>query len=693
MGGFSIADTLGVFGGGQKPTPRYPFVAPNSPQEKAQDTFDLEFQKKMGVKTPELQGRAFDPIKPDTLKSLTDLGNKGTLALDGFSTYGKSQLVKLQSEGLLKFKELNTSTSATVSNLSEKGKASLKSLQDKGLISVGGLQKDGTAQVTALNADGKKALEALKKDGTLSMSDFHTEGKVQITSLSQQGAQSLIDLKKGGSLSLEGMNTDSTGQMKLIRTDTATNNNNIFLEHKGIGATIGKIWSDFWDWIKSHLPSWLGGSGGGGTATNPNMNVTRDTDVRGNTGATADSINKSLRGKLSGYGDDYIKAGKATGIDPAFLASVSMAETGNGSVVTGNNVGGMMGSNGLMQFGSMSQGITAMANNLKSGYIDQGLTTPAEIQKKYAPDNAGNDPTGLNSNWTKNVTSFYQQLAGNAGSANGVSGSNSAFHNWQSNVTSPYGDPRTHNGKTTYHSGLDIGLKQGTTLNAIAGGKLTGIIMDDGGQYDPDHKANTRIGGSQVTVTMPNGKSYNYEHLSQVNSDLLSKYEGGNHAIPISVGQNLGKSGGDPKIAGSGDPNYTTGSHLHLGYNDANGALENPANLLNSLGSFDTGGYTGTWGGSEGKLGIFHQKELMLNATDTPNFLEALDTSKEIVRQSKSGGAVGGGSARITVDVNVTGNKASLLNNMTIATIKNLVQQGIQAYKQQQLSINPTIVR
>ena len=42
---------------------------------------------------------------------------------------------------------------------------------------------------------------------------------------------------------------------------------------------------------------------------------------------------------------------------------------------------------------------------------------------------------------------------------------------------------------------------------------------------------------------------------------------------------------------------------------------------------FDTGGYTGEWG-PEGRMAMLHQKEIVLNARDTENFLKAI----EIVR-------------------------------------------------------------
>ena len=43
------------------------------------------------------------------------------------------------------------------------------------------------------------------------------------------------------------------------------------------------------------------------------------------------------------------------------------------------------------------------------------------------------------------------------------------------------------------------------------------------------------------------------------------------------------------------------------------------------IAKMDTGGYTGNWGSSDGKIGILHQKELVLNAYDTENFLKAME--------------------------------------------------------------------
>jgi len=46
--------------------------------------------------------------------------------------------------------------------------------------------------------------------------------------------------------------------------------------------------------------------------------------------------------------------------------------------------------------------------------------------------------------------------------------------------------------------------------------------------------------------------------------------------------------------------------------------------------TFDTGGYTGSWG-SEGRLAMLHQKELVLNAHDTENMLNTIQMVRDIV--------------------------------------------------------------
>lgn len=48
--------------------------------------------------------------------------------------------------------------------------------------------------------------------------------------------------------------------------------------------------------------------------------------------------------------------------------------------------------------------------------------------------------------------------------------------------------------------------------------------------------------------------------------------------------------------------------------------------------SFDTGGYTGSWG-NEGRLAMLHQKELVLNAKDTENMLSAVSIVRDLLKE------------------------------------------------------------
>ena len=44
--------------------------------------------------------------------------------------------------------------------------------------------------------------------------------------------------------------------------------------------------------------------------------------------------------------------------------------------------------------------------------------------------------------------------------------------------------------------------------------------------------------------------------------------------------------------------------------------------------SLDTGGYTGAWNSSDGRLALLHEKELVLNKEDTANMLKIVETVK-----------------------------------------------------------------
>ncbi len=130
--------------------------------------------------------------------------------------------------------------------------------------------------------------------------------------------------------------------------------------------------------------------------------------------ASLEKLNSTLKGKLRNLGETFIEAGRQHNINPNLLASIAMHESGNGtSRATNekNNIAGMMGKNGLRQYGSVEESIFDMARNLRKNYLDKGVDTIAKIGAKYAPVGADNDPTGLNNHWVKGVNNFFGTLA------------------------------------------------------------------------------------------------------------------------------------------------------------------------------------------------------------------------------------------------------------------------------------------
>lgn len=95
--------------------------------------------------------------------------------------------------------------------------------------------------------------------------------------------------------------------------------------------------------------------------------------------------------------------------------AISKWETGNYTsnlFKNSNNIGGLYNSNTktFYKFNTIEEGINSFVKNLKNGYFDKGLNSIEEIQKKYCPVGAENDPNGLNKNWISGVTYFYNQL-------------------------------------------------------------------------------------------------------------------------------------------------------------------------------------------------------------------------------------------------------------------------------------------
>lgn len=90
---------------------------------------------------------------------------------------------------------------------------------------------------------------------------------------------------------------------------------------------------------------------------------------------------------------------------------------------------------------------------------------------------------------------------------------------------------------------------------------------------------------------------------------------------------------------------------------------------------YATGGYTGDWGGSEGRLAMLHKKELILNAADTKNILNTVEILRNIT--DSFGSSIFSKIAGITAGAAVTGSGDVLEQNVHIdATFPNVTNSN-----------------
>lgn len=141
-------------------------------------------------------------------------------------------------------------------------------------------------------------------------------------------------------------------------------------------------------------------------ASNEKLNANVQVELVETKTCTYDSVSCEIKEVAERYGIDYKLA-----------VAIAKWETGNytsNAFTNKNNVGGLMYWNGnksvLQSFNSVGAGIEAFVSNLKRNYYDLGLDTVEEIQKKYAPVGAFNDPNNLNSNWVNGVKNIYNSL-------------------------------------------------------------------------------------------------------------------------------------------------------------------------------------------------------------------------------------------------------------------------------------------
>lgn len=121
----------------------------------------------------------------------------------------------------------------------------------------------------------------------------------------------------------------------------------------------------------------------------------------------------SPRSPLVGQGAAFAAASDRDNIDWRFLVAIAGAETSFATYGPSQAIRNPFGMGPGIRYGSYSAAISAASRNLRANYLDKGLDTVAKVQGKWAPGGAANDPTGLNSNWTRNVTSYLTSLGGN----------------------------------------------------------------------------------------------------------------------------------------------------------------------------------------------------------------------------------------------------------------------------------------
>lgn len=92
-------------------------------------------------------------------------------------------------------------------------------------------------------------------------------------------------------------------------------------------------------------------------------------------------------GVMEGKGEQFCKAQEKYGINATFLVGIANHESWYGKsdyARNKNNIAGMRGANGYLSFDSVDECIDKMAENIKTKYIDCGLKTISQINKKYA---------------------------------------------------------------------------------------------------------------------------------------------------------------------------------------------------------------------------------------------------------------------------------------------------------------------
>ena len=220
------------------------------------------------------------------------------------------------------------------------------------------------------------------------------------------------------------------------------------------------------------------------------------------------------------------------------------------------------------------------------------------------------------------------------GSSTGTNGNNG-------NIPLSDDIPKSAEPKTTKTISANV-MKTSFGQTANVNGK-TYFLASDGLWYNvTGKKANTSQGGT-ISYEIDKGTRAESRHYAAKDGSVFTIYPDGSYRDKKSAKQREVKEIDGEEYVKSFESNYWY-KFNDLG-REYNGQLKEYrywikkgqiGYLLNDAGNkmyaFNTGGYTGAWG-PEGRLAMLHQKELVLNAHDTENFLTAIGIVRDISDQ------------------------------------------------------------
>lgn len=182
-------------------------------------------------------------------------------------------------------------------------------------------------------------------------------------------------------------------------------------------------------------------------------------------------------GVLSDKGDTFLEIAAKQSIDPVLFAAISFNETAWGTsnaVISRNNPGGLMDSNGLMTFSTLDEGLEAMGLTLHNRIVVDGLDTIEKLGAVYCPVGAANDPTGMNARWIPTVHSIVNKLGGLTSNCSQSGGTGKYIIPVDNPVISSGFSNRVNpvTGVAESHKGLDFAQTTGSNIKAADDGTV-----------------------------------------------------------------------------------------------------------------------------------------------------------------------------------------------------------------------------